>query len=111
MAYRPACRVGPYKTIHASEQDRPDIARRRIWWRRWLQWLTDSKRLVFIDEIWFKTFAGIRTSNWTSVRKLKEGEVTADLFGFLTTEPNDEVGAVHPKAMPVILTTPEECDA
>ena len=28
----------------------------------------------------------------------------------LTTEPNAEVGAVHPKAMPVILTTPEEVD-
>ena len=54
-------------------------------------------------------FAGIWVPGWTSVRKLKEGEVTADLFGFLTTEPNAEVGAVHPKAMPVILTTPEEC--
>ena len=31
-------------------------------------------------------FAGIRTQ-WTSVRKLKEGEVTADLFGFLTCAP------------------------
>ncbi|WP_103332118.1 SOS response-associated peptidase [Pseudotabrizicola formosa] len=52
-------------------------------------------------------FAGIRTE-WTSVRKLKEGEVTAELFGFLTCDPNAEVQAVHPKAMPVILTTPEE---
>ena len=47
-------------------------------------------------------FAGIWT-NWTSVRKVKEGETTNDLFGFLTTEPNAVVGAVHPKAMPVIL--------
>jgi len=54
-------------------------------------------------------FAGIWT-RWTSVRKLKEGEVTCDLFGFLTTTPNAEVGAIHPKAMPVILTTPEACD-
>jgi putative SOS response-associated peptidase YedK len=44
------------------------------------------------------------------VRKLKEGEVTADLFGFLTTEPNAEMGAVHPKAMPAILTDPDEWD-
>ena len=29
---------------------------------------------------------------------------------FLTTEPNAEVGAIHPKAMPVILTTEEERD-
>ena len=28
----------------------------------------------------------------------------------LTCEPNAEVGRVHPKAMPVILTTPEEHD-
>ena len=49
-------------------------------------------------------FAGIWT-NWTWVRKVKEGETTNDVFGFLTTEPNTEVGAVHPKAMPVILTT------
>ena len=52
-------------------------------------------------------FAGIWTE-WTSVRKLKEGEVTATLFGFLTCEPNREVGRVHPKAMPVILTRPDE---
>jgi putative SOS response-associated peptidase YedK len=30
------------------------------------------------------------------------------LFAFLTTTPNAEVGAVHPKAMPVILTTEAE---
>ena len=53
-------------------------------------------------------FAGIHTTAWTSVRKIKEGEVTADLFGFLTCEPNAEVGAIHPKAMPVILTTVSE---
>jgi putative SOS response-associated peptidase YedK len=31
----------------------------------------------------------------------EEGETTNDLYGFLTTEPNAEVGAIHPKAMPV----------
>lgn len=51
-------------------------------------------------------FAGIWT-NWTSVRKLKEGEVTADLFAFLTTEPNAVVAPIHPKAMPVILRSVE----
>src|SRR6202171_5048537 len=54
-------------------------------------------------------FAGLWTV-WTSVRKAKEGEITADVFAFLTCEPNAEVGKVHPKAMPVILTTPEEHD-
>jgi putative SOS response-associated peptidase YedK len=52
-------------------------------------------------------FAGLWT-NWTSVRKAKEGEVTSDVFAFLTCDPNAEVVRVHPKAMPVILTTQEE---
>ena len=55
-------------------------------------------------------FAGVWTPQWRSVRKVKEGEVTADLYAFLTTDPNAEVKAIHPKAMPVILTTPEECE-
>ncbi|BDA86359.1 hypothetical protein Sa4125_39010 [Aureimonas sp. SA4125] len=54
-------------------------------------------------------FAGLWTS-WTSVRKVREGEVTADVYGFLTTDANATVGAIHPKAMPVILTTAEEMD-
>lgn len=52
-------------------------------------------------------FAGLHTE-WTSVRKLKEGEVTVDAFAFLTCEPNREVERIHPKAMPVILTRPDE---
>src|SRR4051794_16010628 len=47
---------------------------------------------------------------WTSVRKVKEGETTNDIFAFLTINPNAEVGAIHEKAMPVILTNPEEWD-
>jgi putative SOS response-associated peptidase YedK len=35
---------------------------------------------------------------------------THELFGFLTTEANAIVAPIHPKAMPVILTTPEEVD-
>src|SRR4051812_48734397 len=61
----------------------------------------ESRPLAFFAGIW---------CNWTSVRKVKEGETTNDLFGFLTTEPNVEVGAIHPKAMPVILTTPHEIE-
>jgi putative SOS response-associated peptidase YedK len=56
-------------------------------------------------------WAALAQVAWTSTRKLAEGEVTADLFGFLTTDANAEVGAVHPKAMPVILTRDEELDA
>jgi putative SOS response-associated peptidase YedK len=42
---------------------------------------------------------------------VKEGETTNALYAFLTTEPNSEVGTIHPKAMPVILTTPDEVEA
>lgn len=45
------------------------------------------------------------------MRKLKDGEVTADLDAFLTTEPNAVVAPIHPKAMPVILTEPDELEA
>jgi putative SOS response-associated peptidase YedK len=41
---------------------------------------------------------------------VKEGEVNADLYGFLTCEPNAVVGPIHPKAMPVILTEPDDID-
>ena len=54
-------------------------------------------------------FAGIWT-RWNSVRKVKEGPTTNDLYAFLTTDANAEVGAIHPKAMPVILTNPSEVD-
>jgi len=62
------------------------------------------------EPVWFAAdesrplcfFAGIWT-RWTSTRKVAEGEVTYDLFAFLTTEPCAEVAAVHPKAMPVVL--------
>ena len=52
-------------------------------------------------------FAGIWTQ-WTSVRKLKDGETTDDVYGFLTCPPNAEVAAVHSKPMPVILTEPDD---
>ena len=32
------------------------------------------------------------------------------LYGFLTAESNDIVAPIHPKAMPVILTTEEDCE-
>jgi putative SOS response-associated peptidase YedK len=97
--------------------------------RHWQRWLGIEHRCVvpftsFSEfnkaeggDIWFAfndnrplaCFAGIWT-HWTSVRKVKEGETTNELFAFLTTEPNAEVAAIHPKAMPVILTTAEEID-
>ncbi|RLQ84978.1 SOS response-associated peptidase [Notoacmeibacter ruber] len=95
-------------------------------WRRWLSIehrclvpFTSFSEYDTIDgtkvPVWFAAnddrpllfFAGIWT-NWTAVWKMKEGEVNVDRYGFLTCEPNAEVKAVHPRAMPVILTTVEE---
>jgi putative SOS response-associated peptidase YedK len=98
-------------------------------WRRWLgienrcvvpftsfaenERLPDGRRppvwFAFDDTRPLACFAGIWT-RWTSVRKVKEGETTNDLFAFLTTEANKVVGAIHPKAMPAILTTRDEID-
>jgi putative SOS response-associated peptidase YedK len=69
------------------------------------------------DVVWFAlndgrplfTFAGI----WTEYRgdrgtKSKPIPGPHNVYGFLTTEPNAVVGPIHPKAMPVLLTTDEE---
>ena len=72
------------------------------------------------DVVWFAlnedrplfAFAGI----WTDVQGRPRHEIQAgpraliDVYGFLTTAPNAVVEPIHPKAMPVILTTDEERD-
>ena len=84
-------------TSFAENEVLPDGSRPPVWFA-----LDDSRPLAFFAGIW---------TRWTSVRKVKEGETTNDLFAFLTTEPNAIVGAVHSKAMPVVLTAREEVDA
>lgn len=94
-------------------------------WRRWMG--TESRCVVPFNAFsewqagngprWFALsskrplafFAGIWT-NWTGVRKVKEGEVTTDIFAFLTTDANGVVAPYHPKAMPVILMEPDEIE-
>ena len=51
-------------------------------------------------------------ARWRGVRGPKAAPVEGEhqLFGFLTTEANAAVAPIHPKAMPVILTTPDEFD-
>ena len=95
-------------------------------WRRWLG--PEHRCLVPVTKFaeprpggrgagnaWFQLreeqpmfFAGIWVPQWTSMRKLKDGETTDDLYAFLTCAPNAEVEAIHPKAMPVILIEPGE---
>jgi putative SOS response-associated peptidase YedK len=56
-------------------------------------------------------FAGLWT-RWHGARGPKSAPVEGEheLFGFLTTTANAVVAPIHPKAMPVILTTKDESD-
>jgi putative SOS response-associated peptidase YedK len=118
-----------FKELLRMEPDSGTTNIRNVNSKHWQRWLGIESRCVvpftsFSEfnkagggDIWFAlnesrplaVFAGIWT-RWTSVRKVKEGETTNDLFGFLTTEPNDVVAPIHAKAMPVILTQPEEIE-
>ncbi|MCG2665039.1 SOS response-associated peptidase [Brevundimonas sp.] len=102
----------------------------------WKRWLEPSHRCLVpftafsepgrdvagkYRPVWFKLagddpeplafFAGIHLPGWQGVRKIKTKWETADLFAFLTTDPSEPVKSVHPKAMPVILTQPDEIEA
>ena len=100
--------------------------------KHWSRWLGQQHRCLVpftsfsepdqvggsLKPVWFALgedrplafFAGVHVRDWTCVRKIKTGEETLDLFGFLTTEANAEVATYHSKAMPVILTTEAERD-
>jgi len=87
--------VVPFTSFSENEA-LPDGTRPPVWFA-----LDETRPLAFFAGIW---------TRWTSVRKVKEGQTTNDLFAFLTCEPNKLVEAIHPKAMPVILTTRQEVD-
>ena len=118
-----------FKELLRLEPDKGTTNIRNLESRHWKQWAAPKNRCLVPftsfsenaptthEVTWFALdesrplafFAGLWTT-WTSVRKVKDGLVTADLFGFVTTEPNEVVKPIHPKAMPVILTTAEERD-
>jgi len=87
--------VVPFSSFSENEV-LPDGSRPPVWFA-----FNESRPLAFFAGLW---------TRWTSVRKVKEGPTTNDLFAFLTTDPNSEVRRIHPKAMPVILTTPAEVE-
>lgn len=119
-----------FKTLVTLEPDRGTTNVRNTDSKHWERWLAPEFRCLvpfnsFCEpddrtkqNVWFAFddtrplafFAGLIAPQWTSVRKISEGTVTTDLFAFLTTDANAEVGNVHAKAMPVILTTPEEIE-
>ena len=103
-----------FKELLRMEPDGGTTNIRNVKSKHWARWLGPEHRCVvpfnsFSEfnkaeggDIWFALdegrplacFAGIWT-NWTSVRKVREGETTNDLYAFLTTEPNAEVGAIQ----------------
>ena len=71
----------------------------------------DANWFAFDEARPLAVFAGIWTS-WHGKAK-HQGQSDREghqLFGFLTTDANDVAGAIHPKAMPVILTTADEIE-
>jgi putative SOS response-associated peptidase YedK len=108
-----------FKELLRMESDGGRTNIRNLKSKHWTRWLGIENRCVVPSnsfsefnkaeggDIWFALdetrplarFAGILT-NWTPVRKVKEGATTNDIYAFLTTEPNAEVGAIHPKRCP-----------
>ncbi len=83
-------------------------------WTRFCEWEDKkprkTKRWFAIDDAEpLAFFAGVWT-DWNgtrgSMKNPREGQ--HELFAFLTTDPNEVVEPIHPKAMPVVLTTAEE---
>ncbi|SFB48078.1 SOS response associated peptidase (SRAP) [Rhizobium sp. NFR07] len=69
---------------------------------RWFA-INEDRPLAFFAGIWTE-WNGTRGSMKTPREGLHE------LFGFLTCDPNAVVQPIHPKAMPVILTTEEDIE-
>jgi putative SOS response-associated peptidase YedK len=89
-------------TSFSEYQDGP-TPKQIVWFARPPDEAGDLRPLFFFAGIW-RTWKGTRGTKKAPV----EGEHR--IFAFLTAEPNAVVAPVHAKAMPVILTTPEECD-
>ncbi len=88
-------------TAFSEYGPRPDPVTKR----KPLHWLATDKMqpLFFFAGIW-TPWHGTRGSMKTP----RPGE--HQLFAFLTCEPNAVVKPIHPKAMPVILTSPEDME-
>ncbi|QYA04068.1 SOS response-associated peptidase [Rhizobium sp. B21/90] len=128
----------PTPEIHREDKpDRGVTNIRKTWIPHWQQWLGIGNRCLVpatafseYEQVadpttgkkslrWFVVnedqpvfaLAGIHT-RWKGAR----GPIKAprhgehDIYAFLTTRPNALVKPIHPKAMPVMLTTREECE-
>lgn len=66
--------------------------------------INDGRPLICFAGIWIE----LKGDRGTKSKPLPGPH---QVYGFLTTAPNAIVEPIHPKAMPVILTTDEERDA
>ncbi len=116
------------------EADRGTTNVRKLTFPHWKRWFGVEHRCIVpvtsfaepdpksqeeggkVPNVWFAAdenkplmfFAGIHVPQWQSVRKVKDGLTTDDLYGSLTTDPNGQVKPIHEKAMPALLLAPEE---
>jgi putative SOS response-associated peptidase YedK len=72
-------------------------------------WFTvRDTEIAFFAGVW-RPWEGKRLYKLHADKNRVQHEQSWELYSFLTTDANDLVRPVHPKAMPVILTDPDEC--
>jgi putative SOS response-associated peptidase YedK len=88
------CRRAPRQAEHNPDAKKKDV----VWFA-----LKEDRPPFAFGGIWTE-FKGDRGTKSKPIRG------PHNVYGFLTTSPNAIVEPIHPKAMPVILTTREERD-
>ena len=79
----------------------PIQGRRNAWFA------VPDRELSFFAGIW-RPWTGKRLAPVPDKARRQQTEGDWRLYAFLTTEPNEVVAPIHPKAMPVILTDPAD---
>ncbi|XFF02416.1 SOS response-associated peptidase, putative yedK (plasmid) [Bradyrhizobium guangxiense] len=90
---------GEFRVLHRPGRHRRETRKKDVVWFA----LNDDRPLFAFGGLWTE-FRGDRGT------KSKPIPGPHLVYGFLTTAPNAIVEPIHPKAMPVILTTDEEGD-
>lgn len=71
-------------------------------------WFTTTTEQSFMAGVW-RPWKGERLMPVDAQARRQRVAAELDPFAFLTTDPNSIVAPIHGKAMPVILTEPDEC--
>lgn len=73
-------------------------------------WFETTTEASFFAGIWRPWSGDTRLTEVEGKSRRQRAPAELELYSFLTTEPNAVVKPIHPKAMPVILTDPDECE-